>query len=180
VAPVAIEPGDGPALVAILPEVTELYLRVRAGQPHASVPVYGRDAFRERTLSQTGRPGFAAVLARAGPELVGFTFGFCLPPGTWWRGQATRPAPEVLDRPTFAVIELNVAPDQRGRGIGGRLLRELLRDRPEPYAVLTTSPDEPARAMYDRWGWVSIGTARHSPDAPLMDQLLLPLTPAGP
>jgi GNAT superfamily N-acetyltransferase len=172
---VTIQGGDGPALLAILDEVTDLYLRVRAEQPHASARLYRREAFLDRTRGQAARDGFAAVWARVGGRLVGFAFGLRFPAGGWWRGDATPPGPEILARPTFAVIELNVAGPWRGHGIGGRLMRALLRDRPEPYAVLTTSPDEPARAMYDRWGWVQVGTARHTPDAPLMDQLLLRL-----
>lgn len=174
---VTIEAGDGAALMAMLDEVTDLYRVIRAAGPHASSPLYSRDAFVSRTTAQAGRPGFAATWARAGDELVGFAFGFQMPAGGWWGGNPTMPPPEILDQPKFAVIELNVREDQRGQGIGRRLLDALLAGRPEPYAILTTGPDEPARQMYARWGWRQVGTAQHTPDAPLMDQLVLDLKP---
>jgi GNAT superfamily N-acetyltransferase len=109
-------------------------------------------------------------------RIVGYTFGFPMAAGAWWASDAEKPPPEVLDPPKFAVIELIVASAYRGRGIGRELLDRLLEDRPEPHAMLTAVPEAPARGMYARWGWVQVGTARHTPDAPVMDQLVLRLT----
>jgi GNAT superfamily N-acetyltransferase len=170
-----IERGDGAAVMAMLEPITELYLEVRAAQPHASSSLYSRDAFVSRTTAQAGRDGFAATWTRPGEDLVGFAFGFTMPPGGWWGGNPTPPPAEILDQPKFAVIELNVAAAWRGQGIGRRLLDDLLSDRPEPYAILTTGPDEPARQMYVHWGWEQVGTAQHTPEAPVMDQLVLKL-----
>jgi ribosomal protein S18 acetylase RimI-like enzyme len=80
-----------------------------------------------------------------------------------------------LDAPKFAVIELIVDEAWRGRGIGRQLMDDLLADRTEPYAMLTTRATNPARKMYSRWGWVQVGTTQHTPTAPVMDQLVLPL-----
>jgi GNAT superfamily N-acetyltransferase len=176
VEPIALRRGDGPALMAMLDELTDLYSAIRAAGPHASSPLYSREAFTARTSTQASRDGFTATWARdADGKLIGFAFGFTMPAGGWWGGNPTMPPPEILEQPKFAVIELNVCEDQRGQGIGRRLLDSLLEDRPEPYAILTTGPDEPARQMYARWGWEQFGTAQHTPEAPPMDQLVLRL-----
>lgn len=165
---------SGAELLATLDEVTNLYLEIHTALGDTT-GIFSRDAFVRRTADQTGRDGFAAILARSGGQLVGFSFGFTMPPGRWWAGNPTLPPPGILDGPKFAVIELDVAEAWRGRGIGRALHDMLLDGRPEPYAILTAIPDAPARAMYARWGWVQVGTARHAPDAPVMDQLVLRL-----
>jgi GNAT superfamily N-acetyltransferase len=167
-----IESGDGAAFDSILDEVTEVYLAARRDQAHAKAALYTREAFLDRTTLQLGRDGFGATWARVGGELVGFAFGLPLGPGRWWSGNATPPPREMDDVAKFAVIELDVVPQWRSQGIARRLMRALLDGRPEPYAVLTTTPGTPARAMYDRWGWRKVGTAQHAPDAPVMDTLV--------
>lgn len=162
----------GPEWLKNLDEVTDLYLQIHADDDSS---IYTREAFVERTTGQATRDGFGAVWARCEGALVGFAFGLRLPPGAWWAGKADTPPSKILQAPKFAVIELNVAAPWRGKGIGRTLHDKLLEARPEPYAILTTRPDRPARAMYARWGWTSIGTAQHAPDAPIMDQLVLRL-----
>jgi GNAT superfamily N-acetyltransferase len=160
--------------IAMLDEVADLYVAIRSelGQTEG---IYTRQSFVDRTTRQVDREGFAATYAREGDRLVGFSFGLRLAPGAWWAGNPTMPPEEILDAPKFAVIELDVAASHRGRGIGRHLINMLLGDRTEPYATLTTTPGLPAREMYARWGWRQIGTAQHTPDAPVMDQLVLPL-----
>lgn len=164
----------GPEFLDVLDEVTDLYLDIRSALNDTS-SINSRASFVDRTTRQAGQKGFRGVLARVGGTLVGFAFGLPLPPGRWWAGKAEQPPPEILDAPKFAVIELDVAEPWRGRGIGRALHDKLLEGRPEPYAILTTTPGRPARAMYARWGWVPVGTAQHAPDAPVMDQLVLRL-----
>ncbi|MEQ4299953.1 N-acetyltransferase [Plantactinospora sp. B6F1] len=169
---------DGPAFLATLDEVTALYVAVHGEGPQGDSPLYARETFLKRTNRQAVRPGFAATLARRGAtdELAGFAFGLPFPPGVWWAShRRDDPPAEVLEASKFAVIELNVAGAFRGRGLARRLLDLLLAGRPEPFAILTTTPESPARSMYVRWGWKQIGTAQHTPEAPCMDQLVLPL-----
>lgn len=174
---VSIHIGGGAAALAMLDDITERYLELREDRPES--PLFSREAFRTRTTSQAQRDGFAITWAtNEYAWLVGFAFGFPMAAGRWWSGNPTLPPAEILDEPKFAVIELDVDAAWQGRGIGRRLLDELLASRSEPYAILTAIPDAPARQMYARWGWVQVGTAQHAPDSPVMDQLVLALSPS--
>ncbi|WP_422769998.1 GNAT family N-acetyltransferase [Plantactinospora sp. WMMC1484] len=177
-----LERVDGPVFLAMRDDVTALYAAVHHAGPQGDSPLYARETFLKRTNRQAVQPGFAATLARHGAagELAGFAFGLPFPSGVWWASHRRDDPPvDVLEAPKFAVIELNVAGAFRGRGLARRLLDLLLTDRPEPFAILTTTPDSPARSMYARWGWKQIGTAQHTPEAPCMDQLVLPLRGEG-
>jgi ribosomal protein S18 acetylase RimI-like enzyme len=58
--------------------------------------------------------------------------------------------------------ELSIAlqPDQRGQGLGSRLLAALLAEADQDYPAvsLSVSPDNPARRLYERFGFVVVGT----------------------
>ncbi|SFJ05755.1 GNAT family N-acetyltransferase [Amycolatopsis regifaucium] len=55
------------------------------------------------------------------------------------------------------VYEPAVVPELRGRGHGRALLDDLLKDRPERFALLGSRVAAPARALYRRWGWRKVG-----------------------
>ncbi|MEV7008791.1 GNAT family N-acetyltransferase [Streptosporangium sp. NPDC051022] len=117
---------------------------------------------RRRTLRQAESAGFEAVTARENGVLVGFVYGLPLSPrSTWWEGlQLARPGDFTVEtgRRTFAVIDLAVLPSHRGRGLGRRLMGELLGSRPEERATLATDPGNPeTQRMYERWGWNRVG-----------------------
>ena len=175
-ADIAIERGDGPAAWAQLDELVEVYREAYAEPPYDAGSLWEEKAFRDRTGRQVERNGFTLVTARVGGALIGFAFGLVFPAGGWWAGQAELPPAEILDPAKFAVIELVVRKAWRGRGLGHRLLDELLAGRPEPYAMLTAMREAPVRQMYARWGWQQVGTAQHTPTSPILDQLVLPLS----
>jgi GNAT superfamily N-acetyltransferase len=172
---VTTDVGDGAAAADMLDELTTLYAEVYAEPPYNETGPEHVAEFIERTTRQTQRPGFRIVWLRDGSTLAGFAFGFTMPSGAWWRGDATTPPDEILAGEKFAVIELVVGPHWRGRGLARRLMNELLAGRHEPYAILTAVPSAPARRIYEHWGWQQVGTAHHTPDAAIMDQLVLPL-----
>jgi GNAT superfamily N-acetyltransferase len=159
--------GDGKAALALFSQLADLYQEAYAEPPYHSGPLFDADAFEARTRRQATRDGFTIVWAETNGRVVGFAFGFMMPAGGWWAGQAATPPDRVVARAW------------RGHGIGRRLLDELLSGRPESFAILTAVRDAPARAMYARWGWEQVGTAQHTTDAPVMDQLVLRL-PAAP
>lgn len=170
----SIHRGAGESALENIDEITSLYSEVYAEPPYNSAPLYSRETFLSRTTRQSARDGFTIITARgASGELVGFSFGLPFPAGRWWSGNASPPPADVLGADKFAVIELVVAAKWRGHGVGGRLLRELLSDRPEKLAMLTADPSAPARQIYTHWGWEQVGTAQHAEDAPIMDQLIL-------
>jgi ribosomal protein S18 acetylase RimI-like enzyme len=106
-----------------------------------------------------GYPGFKAVVALT-PEgqAVGFAYGYTNTPGQWWHERvaenlgAERTARELTG--SFCVTELAVMSSHRRRGLGRRLLAQLLADLPHRAATLSTQRDNlAARALYEAAGW---------------------------
>lgn len=166
---------SGAAARAALTDVyADAYVEIYAEPPYGGHEVFSRAKFLERTRAQVDRPGFELVAALDGPALAGFSFGFTFPAGTWWGGAVDRPPADVLDVPKFAVIELILRREHRGRGDGKQLLGTLLDGRAEPVATLLSHPQAAAHAMYERWGWRVVGTVP-LPGGPVMDAMVLPL-----
>lgn len=160
------------AAVVVDDDYTAVYTLIRAEPPYNSGPLYHPDRYRERTGNQLDRPGFTLVAVEDGATLAGFAFGFTMPAGRWWGGDTTPGPPEVVAADKFAVIELNLRADYRGRGIGRRLLAELLDGRPERYATLLSLPEAAAHDIYEHWGWKVAGTCRPAPDTMLADVMV--------
>jgi RimJ/RimL family protein N-acetyltransferase len=120
---------------------------------------------KRRSLTETLAPRNATLLvAVEGPRIIGFAEA---------RGGAYRRNAHAAE------IVLGVQADRRGRGVGGRLLAEL-----ERWAVargivrleLTVmTPNERARRLYERHGFVVEGTKRLAlrVDGGLVDELLM-------
>ncbi|MEV6911252.1 hypothetical protein [Amycolatopsis sp. NPDC051071] len=101
----------------------------------------------------------------------GFAYGVGQEAG-WWPAHATTPPPDRLaGEALFYVYELALVPELRGRGQGHALLTDLLKDRPERFALLGSRVTAPARRLYDRWGWQKIGEF----EAGVVDLLMLDL-----
>lgn len=162
---------DGEQMTAMLESIAELYVQIHSGSPEYDYPMYSRRGFLARTRSQARRPGFEIVTASTDGALVGFSFGYPFPDAEWW-ANCTPVPDEIRKSSKFAVIELDVLHAHRGKGLGKRLLKELLDGRGEEYATLAAIPGSLAHSMYMRWGWYEVG---EFPDPPVMDAMLLHL-----
>ncbi|MEU4420320.1 GNAT family N-acetyltransferase [Actinoplanes sp. NPDC024001] len=170
-----IEQWPGAMVASRLEELARIYAEVYAEPPYDSGELWSEAAFVDRTRRQAVRNGFAFYAALVDRQVAGFSFGLPLAEGVWWSGDATEPPADLRAASKFAVIELIVRRRWRGMGIGHRLLDRLLADRTEQFAILTAMPAAPARQMYERWGWIKTGTARHLPESPVLDALALRL-----
>lgn len=113
---------------------------------------------RASTREHLSEPGFRAVLATEGAELVGFAYGYHDLPGQWWHDVVA----EALPRETglrwlaraFQVTEIHLLPSHQGVGTGALLLRELLAGVDRDTVVLSAY-DQPTRALalYRRLGF---------------------------
>jgi GNAT superfamily N-acetyltransferase len=155
-------------------DLHDLYAEVYAEPPYNEGPSHVAQ-FARWLSAEFGRPGFTLVTARTGGVLIGAAYGFTLPPGEWMEPAADDPPAHIRDVPKFQVTEWMVRSAYRGRGIGRHLLRLVLADRTEPWAVLASNPAAVARRVYERQGWRQYG--RITPRTmPAMDVLALPLT----
>lgn len=118
---------------------------------------------REIMRSHVGRPGFVAVLAHAGDEVIGFGYGYHGRAGDWWhdvvaRALGRRDAREWL-ADSFELAELHVLPSHHGVGIGRRILDAVLAQAQGTTAVLSTHDREsPARHLYRSVGFTDLLT----------------------
>lgn len=104
-------------------------------------------------------PGFRAV-ATFGPDetLLGFGYGYTALPGYWWRDQVAAALTEQQQRrwlsEAFELVELHVARDAQGAGLGQRQLQLLLAGAAQDTVVLST-PEGESRAwrLYRRLGF---------------------------
>lgn len=100
--------------------------------------------------SEVAWPGFAAVAAIAGNEVLGVAYGFLGARERWWDKQLvkalTQQRPdEVLTEDDhamlnnyFEIAEVHVDPRHQGHGIGAAMLRELLATTTARWAILST------------------------------------------
>jgi GNAT superfamily N-acetyltransferase len=131
---------------------------------------------------RVSQPGFRVVVAYAGTEPAGFTFGHQLRSDTRRWANALDPLPPELTAEwpgrTFLIVELAVRKRFRRRGLGRALHAALLRDRSEERVTLLVRPEteaDPARQLYNTLGYMNVGPMRPSTDAPLYDCMLMSL-----
>jgi ribosomal protein S18 acetylase RimI-like enzyme len=125
---------------------------------------------RQRLLRLLDDPTFGIAVARLGDDLVGFAYGFTVPPDTKRWSDLVEPAdPELAAEwpgRTFLLFDYGVQTSRRGQGIGRKLHDGLLGSRDEERATLTVQPTaEDTKAIYEHWGWWQVGQVEGGPMA---------------
>ncbi|MEV7471468.1 GNAT family N-acetyltransferase [Streptomyces kronopolitis] len=122
-----------------------------------------------------GKPGFSCVIVYdSDGTAIGFTYGAPAETGReWWREYVDLTSADIS---TFAVSELMLRAEWRGRGLGQQLHKALLGVRDEALAVLTVDTKRPKlQALYDSWGYRKVGEQQPFPDSPKYAVMLLDL-----
>jgi ribosomal protein S18 acetylase RimI-like enzyme len=170
---------DGPQALGLAVELGRVYAAAYLGTPQEGDPFYSGEQFAARLAGYASSEGFVLATARdAGAALLGYAFGYALPPGArWWDGLLD-PVPEGFitetGTRTFALCELHVRAEDRGRGLATRLHRELLAGTPCERATVLVRPENPARGIYERWGYRSAGRLKPYPQSPTYLALVRP------
>lgn len=168
---------DREAFAHAIPALAKVYLAAFSPPPYGdSDEDAAAWAEVQRRNAASPPAGFRCCVAREQPAgaIVGFGYGFTLGPPSrrhlWLRAALS---PDLADRwlaDAFDLIDLAVAPEAQGNGIGGRLHDALLTGQPHQTAVLTALQAETvAMQLYRSRGWVPVAegvvfpsyTARH-------------------
>jgi ribosomal protein S18 acetylase RimI-like enzyme len=162
-------------------ELAAVYRLAYVGTVREHDPFYSAERFAERFAGYRSAPGFELVTAHEDRELVGYVFGYALPPNArWWDGLLDAVPDGFTDETghrTFALNELHVRAERRGRGIASTLHNELITHRDEERATVLVRPENPARATYLHWGYRVVGRLRPFADSPVYDALVLGIRP---
>ncbi len=176
-----VELGGAATAAAHFEEICRIYEDVFSRPPFAWDEHEGQRQ-RESLRHLMADPSFAVAVASAGQDTVGFAYGIRVPPDTRrWQGFVT-PVPEEVtaewEGRTFAVVDMAVRQQWRGRGLGRRLLETLVGSRDEERATLTVEPAaEATKAFYQHLGWRRVGRKRTGEGffIPFFDVYVLPL-----
>jgi ribosomal protein S18 acetylase RimI-like enzyme len=157
-----------PDFLAALDELLAIYAAAMGA--HAD-ELPSRHAIMER---HAGNPGFRA-LAVSSPdrrEFVAFTYGFRGVPGQWWHdvvraGLEAKAGYQTASRwldDVMEIAEVHVDPGYQSRGIGRRMMIELVDGRTEHTALLSTrDAATPARRLYRSLGFADLLTSFQFP-----------------
>ncbi|NJQ07683.1 GNAT family N-acetyltransferase [Streptomyces lonarensis] len=143
-------------------KLAELYVDAYRDRTDAGAP--DPAAFLERFADHLQQPEFDMIVAND-PALVGCAYGFRITrEGNWLDRFAgiPRELEELVEvtgaRQLFVVAELMVLPAYRRRGVGGRLLDQLLTRIGVPVAVVLIDPgDTETQGAFSAWGWTKAG-----------------------
>lgn len=137
---------------------------------------YTSERFAERLENYVRAPGFDLVAGRLDGQLIGYAFGSPLPVNTaWWNGLEDATDTDIaVGTPgrTFAFREILVWRAHQRRGYAHHIRDELLLHRPEQRAALLVRSDNPAKALYRRWGWRAVGFMQPFPDSPRFEAMV--------
>ncbi|MFH8729706.1 GNAT family N-acetyltransferase [Streptomyces termitum] len=161
-----------------LPEIRQHLLDIHAEVRHRDFgltgPFYDVERFDERLSTYAARSGWSAVFATEDGEPVGFAFGCPLPAETrWWSSMITELPDGYTDEDgvrTVALNEIVVRKPWRGRGIAWQIHEEWLSRRTESRVTLLVNPangDGAVQAVYEAWGYRTIGRQQPFPDSPV-------------
>ena len=139
------------ATAADLPFLQAMLYEAATWRPESQPPLEDvlADPHAARYLNGWGRPGDAGVIAEDERQ-VGAAWFRLFPAGDRGYGFVAEDVPE---------LSIGVAPASRGRGIGTRLLEALVeaaRADGHPAISLSVEPDNPARRLYERAGFVRV------------------------
>lgn len=173
---------DGGEAAALAEELADLYRAVYSRQePQASDPFYSRERFLDRFAGYSSAPGFELIVARQDGRMVGFLYGYQLPPTSrWWeavRTEAGEPLPPEFraesGQRTFAVNDMVVLPELRRHGLARAMHTEVVKGHPGSRFTLTVRPDnDAAQAAYRNWGYRAVGKQQPFPDSPVYNTLV--------
>lgn len=114
-------------------------------------------------------PGHEGYLAVEQGTVIGYIYGYTSLKGQYYHDLLARhllPETQWI-RNAMELVELGVAPENRGKGIAGKLMDNLFKGRREEKALLTVRKENTgAIRFYERKGWVVIkeGFFPHVPE----------------
>ncbi|TRY20061.1 GNAT family N-acetyltransferase [Tessaracoccus rhinocerotis] len=112
--------------------------------------------------------GATCLVGEIDGEILGFVYGYDLRPDNWWPQQIAGAMSEAGHlhwfEDAFELAEIEVDPAVHGQGLGGALLDTQLDAMRQSRALLATHPDNPARALYRRKGFVDLLSEVTYPD----------------
>ncbi|MET9915385.1 GNAT family N-acetyltransferase [Streptomyces sp. NPDC006476] len=166
---------------AVRETLLEVYAEVYADDI-ANDPFAGVERFAGGLDNWSARPGWSCVIGYDDDQPVGYAYGAVLPPNArWWGGLLTEVDEDLVRETgarTYALSELMVRIPWRKTGISRQLHDALLAERTEERATLLVRQSHPkVHALYESWGWKTIGDLRPRIEhAPLMHAMLLDLS----
>ena len=174
-ADVRVEIGGAELAGPLLDPICTLYDEV-----FSAPPFYWREdeseLHRQRLIRLLDDPTFGIALAQASNELVGFAYGFTVPPETKrWSNLTKTVSPELTQEwpgRTFLLFDFAVQAAYRGFGIGRKLHDVLLGSRSEERASLSVEPPAvDTKAIHEHWGWRKVAQSIGGPTAaaPMFD-----------
>ncbi|WP_436528447.1 GNAT family N-acetyltransferase [Actinoplanes sp. HUAS TT8] len=174
----AVHSGNADLAAAYLDAICAVYDDV-----FSRPPFFWRDdeslLHRERLDQLLTDATFGITVAFADQDLVGFAYGFTLPPTTQRWSSLTEPLPDETTQEwpgrTFMLFDFAVLPTARGYRVGKTLHDQLLASRVEQRATLTVQPTAAdTKAIYQHWGWRQVGQMEGGPTAaaPMFDVYL--------
>ncbi|MDX3519280.1 GNAT family N-acetyltransferase [Streptomyces scabiei] len=160
-------------------EIRELLLDVHDEVYEGSDdPLAPREVFARFVDSWSSREGFACVVAYDQGQPVGYAYGAPLGPATTWWTKVIPPLPEDFTAETgartFALSELMVRTPWRRTGASRRIHAALLDDRPEERVTLLVHKEhDKVRALYEGWGYRTVGECVPFEGAPELCAMVL-------